>query len=50
MVPGYGHNTRAAQAVVDWLRVHCPEHLDPVLLRAVEDLLGCAGRQAGTAG
>jgi hypothetical protein len=42
MVPGYGHNARAAGAVLDWLRAHCAEHLDAALLAAVEGLLRAA--------
>ena len=39
LVPGYGQDARAAAAVLRWLRTHVPEHLDPVLLAAVEELL-----------
>jgi hypothetical protein len=45
MVPGYGHNGRAARATVSWLRAHCPEHLDAALLAAVEDLVADAERR-----
>jgi len=45
MVPGYGHNARAARAVLTWLQAHCAEHLDPALLGVVEDLLNDAERR-----
>ena len=39
MVPGYGHSAAAARAVLGWLDAHCPEHVDPALRAAVEELL-----------
>jgi hypothetical protein len=44
LVPGYEHNARAARAVLGWLQAHCPEHLDPALVAAVEALLERADR------
>jgi hypothetical protein len=44
LVPGYEHNARAARAVLGWLQAHCPQHVDPALLAAVEALLEQAER------
>lgn len=43
LVPGYDNNAAAARAVLAWLETHCAEHLDPALVRVVEDLLEDAG-------
>lgn len=39
MVAGYGHNGRAARAVLAWLREHWPQHVDAALLGAVAALV-----------